>query len=61
MSGNAAQPPFETEASYFTPEIQDALVQLVQAQDYVRQILENADLPHGTENVEPNRSSLDSR
>ena len=50
--GGKRQRPLETEASYLAPEVQDALVQLVHAQDYARQVLENAGLlPAGTENV----------
>jgi hypothetical protein len=52
--GRKKQRPLETEASYLAPEIQDALVQLVHAQDYARQVLENAGLlPAGTKNASP--------
>ena len=52
--GGKRQLPLETGASYLAPEVQDALVQLVHAQDYARQVLENAGLlPAGTENGSP--------
>ena len=52
--GGKRQRPLETKANYLAPEIQDALVQLVQAQDYARHILENAGLlPAGTKTSAP--------
>jgi hypothetical protein len=52
--GERKQRPLETEASYLAPEVQEALVQLVQAQDHARRVLENAGLlPTGTKDVNP--------
>jgi hypothetical protein len=52
--GSRKRRPSKTAASQLTPEIQGALAQLVQAQDYARHVLEDAGLlPAGTKHVGP--------
>jgi len=52
--GGTQQDPSETRARYLAPEVQGALVQLAQAQDNVRHVLEAAGLlPAGTNRVSP--------